>query len=737
MIKEQTTKILTEIIAQNFSYSSVSRKYFDNSKDQSFSKKEEAVESILNKFAREHSDDYNEESGHESELKAHISDLINSICSQKKKKSGKNSVKRNVSGELSSGLSASVEGNPLWEPSANFNRIDKKWCEGLVIDPNNTLYKRNPDGSLRVIQQLCASNMDKCVRSVIKVQDIPEPKDFISGKIASLTALQREIDAHNTSNDPSEVHDAIVSQSERDIGEMLGKDKTGITLRKFLNMDRTEISELKSMDELSSKLVYKFINDEIPASLQFGKMSVVKVFNQFPSEREDGKPIKVFDGFKADTMRNKPITKMAYFENILSECSEYLEQIDMRPKAATSMDDDTPSFGKFNEELYNQDAEKYTELDYESSWLVRTILSPMDQDQMDFTCAWYYAVFNRLQIVISKLHQDGGSTWKTTLKMIFSKALERYYGTNLSFPMARGDLHDVPSRYNDRRQMSLADCMYCPYDEPDQKGQLWEDFKACTGSLTREIMIKILYVNPYMAPTDVLFDIGSNKPIYLTDKGAFLRRIAFIRTTAKDTVSSVPKPIMHEISIVGDELNDRQLNEFHLLMRMGKVAYDKIVAQYGSIEQAAKQMPSIKAELNDNSPWDEYLTAFYQSLFDDNTVELKIANDALDAKLDGYKSIHKTDLGVNHLSLINFIKSAHPENKSMSFRINKQVVRGWCLHKLEVDYTGAEECSFTSIGLDEDGNPIPVAQTNNTVKLFAKTKQPADEPFVDPVFGVM
>lgn len=731
MINEAANDALTKIISQNYTYSSQSRKYFSKEAQSSFSDKASTIEDILNKFSRNYPNEYVSASGNEGELKKTIGELLSDICTAKKAKRASESIKRNVSGELSTGMNSDVETNPLWRPIENFNVVDAAWCEGLYLDPNNTLYKKTENGALKVVQQLCSQNLDKCVRALLKIQNITEPKKFIESKIATLTSIHLRID----SGDMGEKGN-VASQLKRPMTDFVTMKRDDVpTLQQWLNLTDDEAYELKSVDELSSKIIYKYLNDMLPASMINTVFDLAKAYNRFPSDKE-GKERKQFTGFTYKTKNGAKLTKAAYFKNLLSECSEYLQTIDDRPKAATAADDDTPSFGKFNQELFDQDAEKYGDLTLENSWLNRIILEPMDDDQKDFHCAWYYAMFNRFPMVISKCHQDGGGTWKTTQKAVISVALERYYGADISFPMARGQLHDLPSRYNDRRQISLADCLYCPYDEPDQKGPLWEDFKACTGALTREIMIKILYVNPYMAPTDVLFDIGSNKPIYLTDKSAFQRRIAFIRTTAHDTVASVPKKILEELSKVDKKngLTDDQLREFHLLMRLGKDAYERIISKYGSMEQAAKLMPSIRAELNDNSPWDDYLTGFYMSLFDDSQTQVKIANDALDERLAGYKAKHRTDLQINHLSLINFIKSVHPENKAKSFKIKKQVVRGWILNKPEIDYTDAEESNFQEIGLDDEGNTIPSipapASDYFGGKKYASAK---DIPVADPL----
>ena len=695
---------LTKIVSQNYSYNSQARKYYCKESGTSYPNKADAVEDVINKLSRNYPNQYAEASGDMESLRNTVATVLHDVCTSKKAKRAAESTIRNISGQLSSGLSASVEVNPLWKPVKNFNAVDATWCNGLYIDSNNTLYKKTDTGAMVVVQQVCAQNMDKCVRAVLKVQNIEEPKVFIDRQISALTGMQKKLDAGDNGDKGD-----IGIQLNRKMGEFLMVEgpMKDITLRQWLGLGGTEEMSIKSMDELSSKVVYKFINDQLPASLMYGVMELAKVYNHFPADDDSGKERKTFDGFTVKTRGNKPITKMAYFENVLSECSEYLNQIDNRPVAATVAGDDTPSFGKFNTDLFAQDAEKYKGLSYEDSWLIRTLLEPMDSDQKKFTCAWYYALFNRIRMVISKCQQDGGGSLKTTVKAVFSKAIKRYYGADLSYPMARGALSNLPARYNDRRQMSLADCLYCPYDEPDQKGPLWEDLKACTGALTREIQIKILYVNPYMAPTDVLFDIGSNKPIYLTDKAAFTRRIAFIRTSAHNTVNSIPKNILYDLCKVDEELTEAQLREFHLLMRIGKKSYEEIVKNYGSIEDAAAKMPSIKSELTDNSPWDEYLMSFYMTLFDENQVVAKFANDALDERLAGYKAKHRTDLAINHLSLINFIKSVHPDNVSKSFKVNKQVVRGWILHKPEIDYSDAEESSFDAIGLDDEGNPIP------------------------------
>ena len=706
-------------LASGYTFSN--KKYFSVVDKKSYSI-DEAVDKVFAAFTSTYPTDYQPYMSQVELLKQHIGGILKNIAKAKKDKQTKTAVSRSIVGQEASSLSAKLVTNPLWQPTDTFNSIDASWCSGLILDNRNTLYKRKEDGSLEVLDSLTKANLANCVNAVVRVQDIPKPVEYCRNRMAVLTLLAKEIDATR----PLGI-DGLFSVLHKDYGTLLHKEAIGKTLMQFLNIAESELDEIKDTESLISKLVYHVLDNQLPASSMYGFTSIAKIYNVYKDE--DGKDHETFDGFKVSTRGNAPFTKSSYFEKVLDEEQEYLEHIPHRPIPVTMRDDNgnvmNAAFGVFNEELMEEDKKKYGNLKYEDSYITKEFLEPLNKEQKKFTLAWYYAMFYSFKlgpVIISKLHQDGGGTLKTTVKNYYRYGMKRYFGTDVTFALKRGELLKEQNLFDSNRKMSLADCAYCMYDEPNQKGELWEAVKGMTGNPTVEMMVKQLYVNPFSAESSVVFDFGSNKPIYLSDKTAYDRRLAIIRTAASNTYKNVPKAELDQLAKVHDgELNERQLEEFHLLLRLGKACYKEIIDEYGSLTEAATSMYTIARELEDTNPWNEAYSEFYSSLFDDDptvgTAEkpLKIASKTLAEKLAVFSSRNRQiTFKLDELGLQNYLRKANLNNECGKVYDNKtrKTVRGWRLYKQveknDSNFLFTTDC-LTEIGLREDGSIIPSA----------------------------
>lgn len=707
-------------LALDFSY--VNRKYFSKDEKKTYTL-EEATTKVFNEFTGGHPTEYTPFMTAKEALKDHIKDIIRECARAKKEKQTNSTIKRSLQGQESNGLSAKLENNPLWQPSETFNVIDAAWCKDLVLDDANILYKRRDDGSLVVVDQLNKAKLAECVNQVTKLQDIPEPVQYCRDRMAALTAITKKIEESKPDG-----YEGLQEIIKRDYGTLLNRDAVGQTLQQYLGIPDSELYEIKDADALISKLVYFVLDHELPASSMWGFSNISKIYNTYIGE--DDAEHCTFDGFKVSTRGNQPFTRSKYFEKVLDEEQEHFEHIKHRPIPVSCRNDDgsiaEPAFGIFNEDLYEEDKKKYGGLKYEDSYIVKTFLDPMDADQKKWTLAWYYATFFSFKlgpVIISRLHQDGGGTLKSTVKNYIRYGMTRYFGTDVTFSMKRGELLVEQCLYDSKRKMSLADCLYCMYDEPTDRGPLWEAVKAKTGNPTVEMLIKQLYVNPFSAECSVVFDFGSNKPIYLSEKSAFERRLGIIRTSAQNTYKLIPTADFQELAQVKNgQLNDRQLREFHLLLSLGEKCYKEIIKTYGTLAEAATSMPSIAKELEDTAPWNEMYLKFYNGLFRNLPEEigtdkpLKLASEALRERLAVFtlQQSRTSTIRLDENGLINFIKAVNCKNdtKKVYYDKVKLTVRGWHLYrpieKPTDKYTEVVD-DLSEYGLDENGNVIPSA----------------------------
>lgn len=701
-------------------YTFSGKKYYSVTEKKKFTL-DEATAKILSALSLDHPNEYQPYMSTQDLLKDHIKDILKNSAKDKKEKQTNSTIKRSIQGQEASGLSAKLERNPLWQPSSTFNSIDASWCKDLVLDDANILYKRRDDGSLVVIDQLNKAKLPECVSHVVKLQTIPEPVQYCRERMAVLTLLAKKVDATKSLG-----HEGLVEVLKKDYGTLLNRPTVGKTLQQHLGIADSELYEIKDADTLISKLVYHSLDNELPASSMWGLASIAKIYNTYVGD--DDEEHKTFDGFKVDTKGNLPFTRSKYFEKVLDEEQEKLEKIGRRPIPVSCLQEDgsisEPAFGIFNEELYEADKNTYGDLKYEDSYIVKNFLEPMNTDQKKWTLAWYYATFFSFKlgpVIISRLHQDGGGTLKSTVKNYIRYGMTRYFGADVTFSLKRGELLVEQYLYDSKRKMSLADCLYCMYDEPLDRGPLWEAVKAKTGNPTVEMLVKQLFVNPFSSESSVVFDFGSNKPIYLSEKSAFERRLGIIRTAAKNTWKNIPREEFKELSQVKNGvLNERQLREFHLLMSLGEKCYKEIIENYGTLAEAATMMPSIAKELDDTTPWNEQYLKFYNTLFKDLPEEigmskpLKIASAALGERLAVFslKQARSSTVKLDETGLQNFMRAVNCKNDNGKVydKKTKMSVRGWILYRPEVkenEHYMEVVDSLSEYGLDPSGEVVP------------------------------
>lgn len=722
MLSTELTDLITTLSGQ-FSYLSNSHKYRD--KEGKTYSPSDAAQEILNRLAVSHSTVYVPHADQGELILTTIKEKL-SETTQKKKKLQTTRVTANAKASTySTGLDTKLVENPLWKPSKPFNCLDALWCANLVTDDHQVLYRRKPTGAYEIIGTSGGRMNESVAASLERTQKIPDVFEFTKSQLDILSTFAAKSQEFEQEG-PARLLSLMIPQGE---GE-------SITLKEYLGV--TDDNMPTNNEHVISLLVYKFMNTRMPASIFFGLLKLYKYYNIFKGE--DGKDHPVFQGFVCRTGDGAAPTKRSYFSNILEHYQEYLGCIESRPKAV-SMDGSEPAFGLFNKAMWEADVAKYGDLKYEDSKLVKTYLDPMDSDQKNFVCAWFYAVFMNLTVVISLLHQDKGGTLKTTIKQIMRTMIKIYYDADVCFCMKRDQLCNPQYLFDSKRLLSIADALFVDYDEPPTKGEFWEQIKAITGGVKVDFPIKELYSNPYMVSGSPLFYIGSNKPVYLQDKGAFKRRIACIITSANDTWKLISK---EDIEKINNDV-EVQKREFHLLMRLGKKAYNAILEKYGSMAEASVRMPSIASQLDAQSPWDEYLERFYQSLFDNGEESIKIANETADMKLEAWKIKHKTSLKIDHLAMVNYFKMIHSDNVTKPFKIGKVCVRGWILHKVDVNVENAEESNFEELGLDEHGEPIPAAPELVSSKRFYKGNElpftlddsDNEDEYGNPIMGLM
>ena len=679
MLTEEFTNLISTICEQ-YSYVAHAKQYMG--RDKRMYTQEAATADVLTRLVSDHASEYVPFASEVDLIKTTISQKLVETARQKKQKQTNRVVANSKASTYSTGLDSKVVENPLWVPSTAFNEVDAQWCANLVIDRNSVMYRRKASGAYEIIGPVSGRFIEQAATMLANKQTIPNVHAYIKSQLDVLSTF-----ACKAQEFEQEGPSALLAMQLAD----------GTTLKDYLGISDDNIPS--NNDNVISLLVYKSLNTKLPASMFSGYIKLLKYYNIF--QGTDGKERAVFQGFWSKTKDGAAPTACAYFSNMLEHYKEFLGHIDDRPKAV-SVDGSEPAFGVFNKELWASDEEAYGNLTYDNSKLVKTYLEPMDADQKNFICAWFYAMFFCHKAVISVLHQDRGGSLKTTVKQIVRNMIKTYYDADLTFILKLDQLAREQYLYDAKRMLSIADALFVDYDEPPTKGDFWEKVKASTGGSNIDIPIKELYSNPYVVTGSPLFYFGSNKPVYLQDKGAFKRRLACIVTNANDTWKLIAK---EEIDKLNNDI-ETQKREFHLLMKLGKAAYEAIISKYGSLAEAAVRMPSIASQLDAQSPWDEYLEGFYQSLFDDNQEFIRIANNVIDSKLEAYKMKNRTALKIDHLSAVQYFRTAHEDNETKSFKINGKLVRGWILHRINIDCADAEETTYKAIGLDDNGNPL-------------------------------
>lgn len=701
MLSETLTNLIGTLSKQ-YSYVSRTKKFKRGEGDESkYYTQEQAIEDILYRLAVNHSTEYAPYSEEKDSIKQVITDNIVSAATSKKKIQTSKVVANTNAATYSTGLDSKIIENPLWKPEKPFNIIDCDWCSGLVTDDNNILYHKKANGSYELIGSINGKVDENIVARLERTQPIPDVDQFIKDRLGILTAFaaktqEYEAAASGESGDASKlavnkILSELITVGYDDVKQIPIKQD----MKSYLGI--SDEDKPKTLDGVISKLVYKFLNSRLPASIFCGLLKLMKYYNMWEEEGDD-KPKASFQGFVFKSGNDTSPTKRKYFRNVLENYPEYLGHIDSRPKAV-SMDGTEPAFGVFNQKLWDEDVKKYGNLDYEDSLVVKTVLDPMDDDQKLFLTAWVYAMFFNIGVVISLLQMDNGGTLKSTLKQIVRRMVVEYFGADINFVMKRDQLCHEQYLFDGNRKLSIADALFVDYDEPTVKGELWEKVKAFTGGVTVDFAVKELYHNPYVVSGSPLFWFGSNKPIYLQDKGAYERRLATIKTKAHNTWKNIPSNMLKAVN-TDIEL---QKKEFHLLMKMGKQAYEEINSKYGTLAEAAVSMPSMAAELDSQSPWDEYLCGFYNSLFEGQYSDYafrKIPNDELDELFEEYLVRKRTKLSFEQYHWRNYCRDANPNNevgKKMYYKKTKQTVRGGIYYKNE-----PEEITDEYIALDDE-----------------------------------
>lgn len=641
MLSTELTDTITNICGQ-FSYLSNSRKYRD--KEGKLYTPNDAAQEILNRLAVNHSSIYVPHASEGELIKSTIKDTL-SATSKNKKKMQTTRVSANAKASTySTGLDTKLVENPLWKPSKPFNAIDAMWCANLVTDDHQVLYRRKPTGNYEIIGTPGGRMNESVAASLERSQDIPDVFEYTKKQLDILSTFAAKSQEYEQEG-PEKLLSLIVPQG----------DGNGIPLKEYLGV--TDDNMPTSNDNVISLLVYKFLNTQMSASLFYGQLKLYKYYNIFKGD--DDKDHPVFQGFVARTSDGSAPTKRSYFENILEHYQEYLGHLDTRPKAV-SMDGSEPAFGVFNRGLWESDVVKYSGITLEDSYLVKTFLDPMNEEQRKFFVAWVYAMFMNLVVVISLLQMDKGGTLKSTMKKLIRDMIKIYYDADVTFTLKRDQLCNEQYLYDSKRKLSIGDAMFVDYDEPPIRGEFWEKLKALTGGVTVDFPIKELYSNPYVVSGSPLFWLGSNRTCYIPDKGAFTRRLACITTKGHDTWKKIPKEVVDRLNH-GDV--DTQKKEFHLLMRMGKEAYEELVGEYGTLAETSVRLPSIAAELDAQSPWDEYLDGFYSSLFEEKKYEFRILTyETLDALFYQYKTAHFTTLKFDPPNWRNYCRDANDQN---------------------------------------------------------------------------
>lgn len=689
MFNPNVNDILTKIAAR-YSYIAKAKKYKNVATDRTHTL-DEAVEDAFNSFAADHPQAYVSVAGKKEELRAAIRDLIKSTTKKRKEKQLDLVINATNRGAMSSSLSGQSTSNPAWKPSSAFNVIDADWCEGIFYCKiSNTLYGTLPSGALEVLGAVGDA------RTIINLATrfTAKPHEFIKRQFDELSKLY-----------------VVLQSYEQDGPErMLAvKVNDGQTLKEYLGIKDDDIIP-QTADEITAKIIHYMLNNTLPASV-FTGLAKVTVYREVFVD-ESGTEHKTIKGYYYDMGKQGFLTAKAYFENIIENYIECIPQIELPTAIRYDDDEDSHAFGIWRQDLYEEDMEKYSGLTLEESQIIRTYLSPMTSEQKNFVVAWWYAVVHahERKMMPSLLQMDKGGTLKNTVANIIKMTMEKYYGCKCHYDLKQEQLTNSQYTYNSSTQKTLGDAVWCHYDEVATKGKVWDDFKGITGGPTVDVPIKRLYSNPYTQPSSVVFFFASNKPVYITDMGAFKRRLAIISTKGDNTYKDIPVEFRRTMN--SDQ--DVMFREFFLLMKLGKAAYDILIHKYGGLTEAANTLKDIAGELDSSSPWDEYYEGFYASLFEENFAERTISNEDLARLFLAYKSAHPTSLALDEAGMRRYCANANTDNKKSYIwcTTQKRTVRGWKLFAPIYQKTSDME-EYTPIG--ESHGPIVSHTSTNQI----------------------
>ena len=680
MFNPNVNDILTKIAAR-YSYIAKAKKYKNVATDRNLTL-DEAVEDAFNTFAADHPQVYVSVAGQKEELRAGIRDLIKSTTKKRKEKQLDLVINATNRGAMSSSLNGQSSSNPAWKPSSAFNVIDADWCEGIFYCKiSNTLYGTLPSGALEVLGAVGDA------RTIINLATrfTAKPHEFIKRQFDELSKLY-----------------VVLQSYEQDGAErMLAvKVNDGQTLKEYLGIKDDDIIP-QTADEITAKIIHYMLNNTLPASV-FTGLAKVTVYREVFVD-ESGTEHKTIKGYYYDMGKQGFLTAKAYFENIIENYIECIPQIELPTAIRYDDDEDSHAFGIWRQDLYEEDQKKYSGLTLDESQIIRTYLSPMTSEQKNFVVAWWYAVVHahERKMMPSLLQMDKGGTLKNTVANIIKMTMEKYYGCKCHYDLKQEQLTNPQYTYNSSTQKTLGDAVWCHYDEVATKGKVWDDFKGITGGPTVDVPIKRLYSNPYTQPSSVVFFFASNKPVYITDMGAFKRRLAIISTKGDNTYKDIPVEFRRTMN------SDKEVmfREFFLLMKLGKAAYEILLHMYGGLTEAANTLKDIAGELDSSSPWDEYYEGFYASLFEEAFAERTISNEDLARLFLAYKSAHPTSLALDEAGMRRYCANANTDNKKSYIwcTTQKRSVRGWKLYAPIYQKTSDME-EYTPIG--ESHGPI-------------------------------
>ena len=690
MIKEDVIELLQKISAR-YSYVSKARKYRD-AVDGSVVSLDQAVSNTVSTFAIDHPTVYSTVAGNKAELEATIRECIKNATKERKQRQVSRSIETTHTGAITASLSGKCTTNPAWKPNTSFNAIDAEWCAGIMYCPlSNTIYATLPNGALEVV----GSVGDNVTIVKLAGKFNFDPHAYINKQLDALRSMY-----------------FILQTFEQEGPEkMLGvKTGEGKTLREYLGIKEGD-SIPQTAEEITTRLIHHMLNNTLPASVFTGLAKLTVYHETFTDD--NGETHSSIKGFFYDMGKQGFLNGKAYFSNVIENYIEKLPVIDLPEAIRHDGDNDTPAFGIWDQDSYDEDMEKYSGLSFDDSQIIRTYLEPMTTEQKTFVVAWWYALVHshEKKMIPSMLQMDKGGTLKNTVANIVKIAMKKYYGCDCHYDLNQEQLTVPQYTYNSFTQKSLGDAVWCHYDEVATKGKMWDEFKSMTGGPKVVVLVKKLYSNPYAQNSSVVFFFASNRPVYIQDMGAFRRRLVIISTKGDNTYKNIPIEFRNKMN------DDREIQakEFFLLMKIGKVAYDKLVHKYGGLVEAACAMQDIAAELETSSPWDEYYEGFYASLFEEDKAERTLSNADLAKLFSAYKTTHTSTLTLDENGMRKYCLNAMPEN-SKKFVWNKNErrgVRGMLLHAPIYKHTDDME-DYIPIG--EPLRPGMNLESGNVVK---------------------